>query len=310
MARRWARVLKWAGIVVIVLALVFVFVIAPFLMAQLVTRAGTRPMDRGIESTPADYGVAFEDVTFLSADGVNLEGWYLGGGERGVSVACAHGLFRSRHELLERAAWLRQTGFNVLVFDLRRHGKSGGERISLGYKERLDLESAAGFLAERSPGDRLVLLGVSMGAAASLLAAAADSNVSAVVADSSFLSLEHTVAHHLNLFWGLPKFPLGYELVFFVEQLAGFEAEELDVEKAVQQIGMRPILFIASGGDRRMPVEVQRRLFQAAGSPLSRFVVIEDATHGGGYRTDPEGYKEAVLGFIEEVILPSDTSGG
>jgi hypothetical protein len=59
-----------------------------------------------------------------------------------------------------------------------------------------------------------------------------------------------------------------------------------------------------------MPVEIQRRLFQAAGSPLSRFVVIEDAGHGGGYRTDPEGYKEAVLGFIEEVVsLPSDTLG-
>jgi alpha-beta hydrolase superfamily lysophospholipase len=303
--------LKWAGIIVIVLALVFVFVIAPFLMAQLVTRAGTRPMDRGISSTPAEYGVAFEDVTFVSADGVKLEGWYLGGGERGVSVACAHGLFRSRHELLERAAWLRQTGFNVLVFDLRRHGKSGGERISLGYKERLDLESAASYLAERSPGDRMVLLGVSMGAAASLLAAAEDSNVAAVVADSSFLSLEHTVAHHLKLFWGLPKFPLGYELVFFVEQLAGFKAEDLDMEKAVQQIGRRPILFIAGGGDRRMPVEIQRRLFQAAGSPLSRFVVIEDAGHGGGYRTDPEGYKEAVLGFIEDVLgEPSDTSGG
>jgi alpha-beta hydrolase superfamily lysophospholipase len=303
--------LKWAGIIVIVLALVFVFVIAPFLMAQLVTRAGTRPMDRGISSTPAEYGVAFEDVTFVSADGVKLEGWYLGGGERGVSVACAHGLFRSRHELLERAAWLRQTGFNVLVFDLRRHGKSGGERISLGYKERLDLESAASYLAERSPGDRMVLLGVSMGAAASLLAAAEDSNVAAVVADSSFLSLEHTVAHHLKLFWGLPKFPLGYELVFFVEQLAGFKAEDLDMEKAVQQIGRRPILFIAGGGDRRMPVEIQRRLFQAAGSPLSRFVVIEDAGHGGGYRTDPEGYQEAVLGFIEDVLgEPSDTSGG
>ncbi len=301
MASRWVRVLKWAGIAVIALALVFVFAIAPFLLAQLITRAGTRPMDRGLVSTPADYGVAFEDVTFLSADGVRLEGWYLGGGERGVSVACAHGLFRSRHELLERAAWLRRTGFNVLLFDLRRHGKSGGERISLGYKERLDLEGAVVFLAERAPGDRLVLFGVSMGAAASLLAAAADSDVAAVVADSSFLSLEHTVAHHLKLFWGLPQFPLADELVFFVEQLAGFRAEDLDVEKAVKQIGMRPILFIAGGSDRRMPVEMQRRLFQAAGSPLSRFVVIEDAAHGGGYRRDPEAYKKALLGFIEEV---------
>jgi fermentation-respiration switch protein FrsA (DUF1100 family) len=141
-----------------------------------------------------------------------------------------------------------------------------------------------------------------MGAAAALLAAADDPEIVAVIADSSFLSLDHTVAHHLKLFWGLPKFPLAYELIFFVEYLAGFRSEDLNLEKAVDRIGNRPLLFIAGGNDQRMPVDVQKRLFDSAQNPRSRFVVVEGAGHGAAYRTDPERYRREMLGFLEDVL--------
>ncbi len=286
----------------VTLLLVFVFVVAPYLLAHLVTRAGTRPMDQRLTSSPTDFDLDFEEVTFTSQDGVPLKGWYLGGADRDVSVVCAHGLFRSRREVLERAVVLRRAGFNVLLFDLRRHGESGGERITLGYKERLDIGGAVAYLRERSPGHRIFLFGVSMGAAAALLAAAEDPEIVAVIADSSFLSLEHTVAHHLKLFWGLPRFPLADELIFFVEYLAGFRSEDLNLEEAVDRIGGRPLLFIAGGNDQRMPESVQRRLFESSQNPRSRFVVVEGAGHGAAYRIEPETYRREMLGFLEEVL--------
>jgi pimeloyl-ACP methyl ester carboxylesterase len=141
-----------------------------------------------------------------------------------------------------------------------------------------------------------------MGAAAALMAAAEDPEIVAVIADSSFLSLEHTVAHHLKLFWGLPRFPLADELIFFVEYLAEFRAEDLNLEAAVDRIGDRPLLFIAGGDDQRMPPAVQKQLFESTQNRSSRFVVIEGAGHGAAFRTDPETYRRELLDFLKEVL--------
>ncbi len=299
----------WMSGIALLLVLVFVFLVAPYLVANLVTSRGTRPRDLSLTSTPADFGMSYEDVSFPATDGVPLKGWYMGGGRRGASIACAHGLFRSRREMLERSVFLRQAGFNVLVFDLRRHGASGGERTSLGFNERFDLMGAASFMKEKSPNDRMVLYGGSMGAVATLMAAAElaeTGGVVTVVADSSFLSLESTVVHHVRLLLGFPRFPLANELLFFIERLAGFRRDELDLETAVARCGNLPILFVAGDKDRRIPVEDQERLHRAAKSPLSRFVVIEGATHGAAYRTSPEIYREALFEFLTEVLEPAN----
>jgi fermentation-respiration switch protein FrsA (DUF1100 family) len=149
-----------------------------------------------------------------------------------------------------------------------------------------------------------------MGAAASLLAAVETPEVMLVIADSSFLSFEHTITHHLDLVFGLPRFPLGDELMFFIERRAGFRKEEFDLEQAVAKIGDRPILFIAGGDDQRMPVELQRRLYRAASSPISELVIIDGATHGAAYRTEPEIYQEVLLEFLSRAMEPSTLAGG
>jgi pimeloyl-ACP methyl ester carboxylesterase len=299
---RLFRFLKWGFLSLLALVLVLVFLVAPYWLARFVTTFGTRPMDLELTTTPADLEVEFENVSFQSADGIPLKGWYLGGGNRGGSVACGHGLFRSRREVMERCVFLRKAGFNVLLFDFRRHGESEGDITTLGFKERLDMEGAVAFLRDRASGDRVFLLGVSMGAAAALLAAAETPEVSAVVADSSFLSFEHTVVHHLDLIFGLPRFPLGDEIVYFIERRAGFWREDFDLEKAVARIGDRPLLIIAGSDDRRMPVELQKRLYRGARGPSNQFIVIDGATHGAAYREDPETYQRVVLSFLEGVM--------
>ncbi len=304
------RILKWGFLSLVVLCFVLVFFVAPYWLAHFVTTFGTRPMDLELTSSPAEFDIAFEEVSFTSSDGVPLKGWYLGGGERGASIVCAHGLFRSRREVLDRGVFFRRAGFNVLLLDSRRHGESGGERVTLGFKERFDVQGGVRFLRNRNPDDRILLFGVSMGAAASLLAAVETPEVVLVIADSSFLSFEHTITHHLDLFFGLPRFPIGDELIFFIERRAGFRKEEFDLEQAVAKIGDRPILFIAGGEDQRMPIALQRRLYQAARSSLSELVIVDGATHGAAYRTEPDTYQEVLLEFLARAMEPSTPTSG
>jgi len=293
--KHWKRILLG-----LVAALVFfVTVVVPYLLAVLITRAGTRPMDLDLTSSPSDYGLSFEEVTFTSTDGVAISGWFLPGGTRKAVVACGHGLFRSRREVLDRAAFFRQQGYDTLVFDFRRHGKSGGERVTLGYQERLDFEGAVEFLRKRRAEAPVVLYGVSMGAGAALLAARETPAVAAVVADSPFLNIEHTVVHHVELIFGLPRFPFASELLWFLEMRGEFDREDFDLEAAAEALGERPLLVIAGSEDERMPPDLQKRVAEASESPLTRFVSFEGAGHGAAYRVAAEAYQREILSFLE-----------
>jgi dipeptidyl aminopeptidase/acylaminoacyl peptidase len=300
---RWRRIFKRVVITVLVLAVVLVFGVLPWGLAALVTGARTRPMDRALTQTPADFGAQFKDVEFRTSDGVNLSGWLVPSGDRHTTIVYSHGLFRSRRELLERAADLWRQGYGALLYDSRNHGTSGPARVTLGYNERLDVEAAVRFLRDevRST-DRVVLFGISMGATAALLAAAETPDVSAVISDSSFLRFKDTVNHHVKMFLHLPSFPFGNELRFYIERRAGFDSSQFDALVAVKRIGDRPILFIAAAHDRRMPPEIAEQLYQACASAKRDMLVLDgpgSEIHGHAYQANPKAYIDSVARFLQ-----------
>lgn len=299
--RRW---IKRTLLALVALIVVLVFGVAPCLLAVLVTGRGTRPMDRRLTTTPADFGIDFHEVEYETADGVKISAWHLPSNGRNVTILYAHGLFRSRRELLERAASMWRLGYGGLLYDQRNHGESGEARTSLGYFERLDALAGIRFLRETfNNHDRIVLMGVSMGATACLHAAAETSEVSAVVSDSAFLSLDETVAHHVRLLFGLPRFPFAYEIGFFIENRAGFDGSKLNSLEAVRRISS-PILFIAGAQDRRIPPSVARRLYEAALIDKSDLFIVEGPgteIHGHAYSSAPAQYVDRVARFIEAI---------
>ncbi|HJR09092.1 MAG TPA: MFS transporter [Pyrinomonadaceae bacterium] len=290
----------------VVVALVLVVTVGlPWLLSFAITKAGTRPGERDRTDTPAAYGATFEPVAFTSVDGNTLSGWYLpahDGDARRVTFILTHGLFRSRYEMLERGLDLWRAGYDVLLYDLRRHGRSAAEFSTIGYDERHDVEAAYKFVRAREPDNRIVLMGVSMGAAATLLAASeiGDEKLLAVVSDSSFLSFTDTVRHHIKLI-GAPTFPFATLLIKFTSWRLNFAAADYDLLRAVSAIS-RPVLFIGGSKDVRMPIAtVLEPLYAAARSPLKRKFIVEGATHGHAYDESPESYIKAVKEFVETV---------
>jgi hypothetical protein len=275
----------------------------PWLLSFAITKAGTRPDERRRTDTPATHGATFEPVSFSSTDGNTLSGWYLpasGEGRRRVTFVLTHGLFRSRYEMLERGLALRREGYDVLLYDLRRHGSSPAEFSTIGYDERHDVAAAFRFVRARDAGNRVVLMGVSMGAAATLLAASEieDEKLLGVVAESSFLSFADTVRHHVGLI-GLPTFPFATLLIKFTSWRLNFAAEDYDLRRATGKIS-RPILFIGGTKDVRMPTaSVLEPLYAAARSAGKRKFIVEGATHGHAYDESPESYVKAVNEFVE-----------
>jgi hypothetical protein len=124
LAGRWAKAASFG----IHLFLILVLVI-PYVMAAVMTY---RPKV-GIAGTPMkELSWPYEEVYFAATDGTKLSGWWIPakGAER--TVLLCHGLGANKLNQLHMARRLHEAGYNVLTFDFRAHGESGGQFSSFG----------------------------------------------------------------------------------------------------------------------------------------------------------------------------------
>jgi len=301
--RRIWRIIR--NVILILAALVagFFFLFVPWFFSSLGTRGRFHYPDPNDGKTPISYGMKFDWVDFRSPDGISLKGWYVPAADqaRGTIVYC-HGLNRTRIEMLPMAAFGHQLGYDGLLFDFRHQGSSGGSITTLGYRERLDVIGAVHFaLQQRHAARPVIVWGVSMGAAAALMAAAESPDIAAVISDSSFLSLGDTVRHHWRLFFHLPSFPIADEVLYLLAWRGGFWPSDFDLVKAVTRIGDRPILFVALENDRRMPPSIAKELYGHSISPHKALVILPGQRHGEAFNLDRDPYEAAVRQFVAGV---------
>ncbi len=292
-------VLRWL-IILGVLVIVFFVGFVPWFLTRIMTRGRFHYPDPNDGKSPVSYGLNSRWVEFPSVDGILLKGWYvpMAGDARGTIILC-HGLNRTRIEMLPEAAFARELGYNALLFDFRHQGQSEGTITTLGYQERLDVLGAVRYVrGEHKAARPVVVWGISMGAAAALMAAADSSEIDAVISDSSFRSMEDTAVHHLKLFLHLPAFPIAYEVIHWAAWRGGFRPSDLDLEKAVDRIGRRPILFVGVEGDRRMPPQIARTLFARSSSSGKQLLILPGTRHGEGFNQAKDQYQKAVREFL------------
>ncbi|MBI4457151.1 MAG: alpha/beta hydrolase [Acidobacteria bacterium] len=294
----WKLLTKWAAMLVFCGLILLLFVVGPlFLSAAIVNRRFQFP-DPLLGKIPSDFQMPYEEVSFSSPPDITLRGWYVPGQQDRTAVIFCHGLNRNRVEMLPQAQFVHSLGFSALLFDLRHHGKSNGQKTTLGAKEKDDVLAAVGWMRGKQRESKILLWGISMGAASAMLAGAEDAGVAAVVCDSSYVSFRETVDHHFRLFFHLPPWPVADEIRHLIQWRGDFEGSEIDILKATLRIGTRPILFVAQSEDRRVPSTDARRLFAASISPVKRLLIFNGRRHGHAYRDHVKEYQQAVLEFL------------
>ena len=294
------RMLRW-GVPTAMVVLLVLYAGISFLIAQGVTKAERKEQ----EDHPSEYDLDFEDVEFLSRRGdVTLQGWYMPSEAPGPVIIFVHGIggIRTSDEFMTLAAMLAERGFSVLMFDLRAHGTSEGDKISGGLHERLDVLGAFDYLRGRGvPAARIGILGRSMGAGTSVLAAADEPAIEALVIDSSYAKASELVAQETarkTLFpeWFVPIFVPGADLA--ADLFFDIDLGKLNPEKAVAGLGY-PVLVIHGQADTRIPVEHGVRIHLASHSD-SELWLVPDVDHVDAFLTLPEAYAERVTAYFEE----------
>jgi len=293
------RRVKLAILVVWVLALV-VYGLVSFLIAQGVTKADRNPQ----EDDPSNYDLEFEDVEFPFRRGdVVLSGWYLPGESSSPHLIFVHGIgsVRSGDNAVELAARMVELGYNVLMFDLRGHGSSGGDKVSGGYFERWDVLGAFDYLVDRGidPG-RTGLMGFSMGAATSILAAAEEPRITAVAADSPYANASDLIAREAARKtpipgWLTPIFMPAARLL--TKWIYGIDIGALVPERAVAGLGY-PVLVIHGIADERIPWRQGQRVASAAETGSSIWLV-PGVDHVDAFLTHPDEYVKRVSEYFD-----------
>ena len=130
---KWRRRLIRLGIVLAIVVVVIYFGISSYAAYRI-----THPVRREVHTTPEPYGMAYENVAFTSVpDGVPIEGWFMDSpGTRTIMVLHGASSVRDNFLNMEVGRVLYQHGYDLLMFDFRAHGGSGGEIGSIGDLKR------------------------------------------------------------------------------------------------------------------------------------------------------------------------------
>lgn len=247
---------------------------------------------------PYPPDVDLEEIRFPSRDGTPLFGVFLPGRKGYPGIVLCHGYFKSLAEPFEIGLRLNREGYNVLLFDFRGCGRSGGRFTTIGYKETWDVLAAVQFLKSRLGEGPIGVLAISMGAAAAIMAAAMTADIAALVADSPYAHLQGVVRQRLSeaapFRWMVP---LGWLSALLGQLISGGRMHGVRPVEHVGGLSPRPILFIYGERDSYIPPEQTRELFAAAGEPKEMWLV-PGSDHAVGRLDHSEEYMRRVLDFF------------
>lgn len=240
---------------------------------------------------------------WTSHDGVPLDGLYLPaspGRPPRCAIIMAHGYIETKENHLGRAWAFAQAGHNVILFDQRGHGRSGGGWTTFGVRERHDVAALIDYAqAQGWAGDKVLTFGYSLGAATVLQHAAIDSRVARVVALAPFVNMREAVRSYRRLY--APFTDEAWVLAGFEEaaRQAGFTVADAATLPAVQRLQV-PVLIVVGGADRNLSAREHSRVLATANAQgICRLVEVPHANHFSIRQRHWPGLEEELLKFLD-----------
>ncbi len=233
---------------------------------------------REVLYTPEELGLDFEDVTFKTADGLRLNGWYIPAENSEATILFCHGNGGNIFHRLDSINIFSNLGLNCFIFDYRGYGNSEGKPSEEG--TYLDAQAAYKWLTKQkeiSPDD-IIIFGKSLGGAVATQLAT-KVKTKALIIESAFTS-------YIDV--GKKFYPY-----MPIKWFARFDYNTLDYIKKVHC----PVMIIHSRNDEIIPFEFGLELYDAANEP-KEFVEIF-GSHNDGFLVSGEIYKKSWLKWLD-----------
>ena len=259
--------------------------------------------DEMIAWTKEVRSMPHEDIEITSHDGLTLRGKYYEY-EAGAPVEILFHGYKGNAErdlcgAVERAFKVRR---NALIVDHRAAGFSDGHVISFGINERRDCLGWIKKVIERFGDDvKIVITGISMGAATVMMAAGEEDlqgNVISVLADCGYTSPKEIISKVVKDM----KLPakIFYPFIKLGARIYGrFDLEDTSPIEAMKKCSV-PIVFVHGDTDDFVPYDMSVRLCEACASEKKTLITVKGAGHGLAYPVDREGYVNRLNEIYDE----------
>ena len=213
-----------------------------------------------------------------------------------------HGYGGSGKLMSDKSKYFYDMGYNVLIPDLRGHGKSEGDYIGMGWKDRLDIISWINFIIKENPNAEIVLHGTSMGAATVLMTSGENlpSNVKAIVADCAYTSAWDEFSYQLETYLKVPSYYILNVTNMVTKLKAGYSLKEASALESVKKATV-PILFIHGDKDKFVPYSMMDKLYDATSSPKEK-LTIDGGEHANSDLVSPFLYWLTVEDFLNQYV--------
>ena len=256
----------------------------------------------GLTGTPEIkkwYDEQGEDI-YIKPASLRLHGKLFKNDSSNYALVC-HGYTSKAKHMAGFVNKFYSLGYNVLAVDARAHGDSEGTKIGMGWPERMDVIEWIKLILSWNSDAKIILHGVSMGAATVLMTSgeALPENVKVVIADCGYTSewdefrCEADVLH-------IPWFPVLNVASKLSKLYDGYNFKQASAIEQVKKSRI-PTLFIHGSEDELVPYDMLGKLYSAA-SCEKECLTVDGAGHALSSSVEPELYWNTVESFIEKYI--------
>lgn len=242
--------------------------------------------DHVVYQTPKQHNLAYEEVTFQSADKTSLSGWFVPSTTKALgTVIHFHGNAQNMTAHFSSVVWLPKNGFNLFVFDYRGYGASAGSPSKEGLYQ--DCLAAIAYVRQRADVDsqKIIVLGQSLGGANAVTAIGRGKvgPIAGLVIDSAFASYPGVARDHAGS---------------LAPSVGSLISDDFNPQDFIAQISPTPILILHGTSDQVVPYRHGKILYERAKEPKELWTI------DGGQHTDAMTVHGAgVLPLLHERLM-------
>jgi fermentation-respiration switch protein FrsA (DUF1100 family) len=248
---------------------------------------------------------ALRDTFIVAEDGAKLHALYVRSATASPNTALIiHGYTDNAIRMLMIGhLYNHEMDYNILLPDLRAHGKSDGKYIQMGWKDRLDMLQWLN-ISKSIYGDttNIVVHGISMGAATAMMLSGENlpKNVKCFVEDCGYTTVWDEFAHELKSRYGLPKFPVLYAASLYTQLKAGWNFKEASALEQVKKCPL-PMFFIHGDKDTYVPTWMVYKLYETK-SGEKEIWIAPNVKHADAYWDCMDEYVAKTKAFVSKNI--------
>lgn len=256
------------------------------------------PFRTPIFLSPGFLGTPQETVEFPDeGTGKLIRAWWVPKDDPKVVMVCGHGFMMNRAELSPFAPRFKDSSIAFLFYDFPAHGSSHGRKSGFGYRERTAVRSASHLARQRYPNAKIILLGGSMGAAASAFALSEDPTLAeGLILDSCYDRFADAIAGWWLFIGGRFLRLFLWPSVFIGGPMTGVNPFKIVVSHALERID-KPTLVLHGSADSLATVDAAEANFAALKGP-KKLVIFEGRNHSEARWEEPERYFNEIEEYL------------